>query len=282
MGGILPGEEKDPFMKRIFFIFVAAIGSLVFLHLRSDGFSPSVIEAPLFEIEEETLSAEAKKALSQPFSYLSKGRQSFVFESEDGRYVLKFFDKTYWKYPWYAVFLPEKKREKWEKRRFFYRNSYRIAKRYFGEEILFVHQGKGSVLPKVVIEDKAKRRFTIDLEKIPFVLQYKAKVFSQALIEAYERGGKEAVFPYIDRFMQAVDKRISEHIADGDSDVMHNWGVLGEKVFELDPGRLFFEGRLAEEKRREEEKNRSIRKLSKWLSHNIPEARDYLYIKKCK
>src|SRR5262245_9492560 len=43
--------------------------------------------APLMEEGER----ELEKALSQPYHFLSKGAQAFVFKSEDGRYVIKFF-----------------------------------------------------------------------------------------------------------------------------------------------------------------------------------------------
>src|SRR6266567_3530070 len=34
---------------------------------------------------------ELERALCQPYHFLSKGAQAFVFKSEDGRYVIKFF-----------------------------------------------------------------------------------------------------------------------------------------------------------------------------------------------
>src|SRR5437868_3279127 len=65
-----------------------------FCHKQTDGFSIYNISSNLsfreeWEIPQET--TEAKIILAQPFYYLGKGAQSYVFESEDGNFVLKFF-----------------------------------------------------------------------------------------------------------------------------------------------------------------------------------------------
>ena len=40
----------------------------------------------------ETQLESLKKITNQPFTYLNRGKQSFVFVSQDQKYVLKFFD----------------------------------------------------------------------------------------------------------------------------------------------------------------------------------------------
>ena len=55
-------------------------------HIILDNWTPAKI-IPANSLAEI---AQAKIVLDQPFTYLGKGRQSFVFISQDGNYVLKF------------------------------------------------------------------------------------------------------------------------------------------------------------------------------------------------
>src|SRR5579872_1148087 len=119
-------------------IFVALALSWTAIE-RTDGFSLSLIEGPLPLKEMDRIDwdpVSIEQALSQPFHYLGKGRQSFVFASEDGKWVLKFFNQKYFQDPWYVKFewpFFSKQREhelsKRARRREFYLNSYRIAAR---------------------------------------------------------------------------------------------------------------------------------------------------------
>lgn len=84
-------------------------------------FQPQWEVRPLMASEE----AEFFKALNQPYSYLGKGCQSYVFASEDGKYVIKFFKyQRYRIQSWLAYFPPlpaikkyrqEKVEKKWNK-----------------------------------------------------------------------------------------------------------------------------------------------------------------------
>jgi hypothetical protein len=89
-------------MKKQIFIFlvaVAAIYGLGRLYYRlTDGFTIGNITAtfayhPEWEttplnVDEENFLEEA---LNQPYTYLAKGCQAYVFQSQDGKYVVKFF-----------------------------------------------------------------------------------------------------------------------------------------------------------------------------------------------
>ncbi|NGX54131.1 MAG: hypothetical protein K1000chlam4_00856, partial [Chlamydiae bacterium] len=64
----------------------------------ADGFAPSKIQSDLTHDQRweiPSLSDEERESLlhllDQPFTYLGKGSQCFVFESNDGEVVLKIF-----------------------------------------------------------------------------------------------------------------------------------------------------------------------------------------------
>lgn len=250
--------------------FIATSLSLVALY-RTEGFSPQIIKAPLIYTSNEGISLEAREILEQPFRYLSKGRQSFVFVSNDGKTVLKFFNKTYISMPWYAFFSQEKEKLKREKRRFFYENSYQIAKDTFGEEILYLHQAETTDLPLVKLVDRASRTFEIDLNAVPFVLQRKGTPFYEHLKDVQLVKGNEALYFEIDRFLETIASRIGKQIADADSDIEHNWGIIDGELFHLDPGRLYLDPNLDVDN----EYRCATRKFYKWLNRNYPEAGIY-------
>jgi hypothetical protein len=76
---------------------------------------------------------EAEKALSQSYRYLGKGRQTFVFASADGKWVVKFFNQKYFEIPFWADWV-SKERAKRGLRKKFYLESYRIAATELPEE----------------------------------------------------------------------------------------------------------------------------------------------------
>jgi hypothetical protein len=243
-------------------------------YIRTDGFSPQIIEGPLSSHISTPVSSEVEQILSQSFYYLAKGRQSFVFQSECGKYVLKFFNQKYLKVPWYAFFI-EKEVSKRERRRIFYEKSYELAYRELGDEIVYLHLGPRAPLPTVRLVDKASREHVLDLTTLPFVLQKAGRCFEKSLPKIFEKEGVEGLCREIDTFLSMISLRIEKNIADADSDVVHNWGHVEGRVFHLDPGRLLYED-LSDPARQKMEWRRATHQLAQWLKARCPEAADYL------
>lgn len=250
-------------MKRLLLAFSLSVLAI----LRTDGFSPNLIQAPLFARPAPAYNME--NVLSQRFHYLGKGRQCFVFESRDGKYVLKFFNRKYLQLPWYAFLFPKEK-EKRVLRQKFYENSYEIAFREFGDQIVYLHLGSSDFLPTIVLKDKASSEYSVDLNVVPFVLQKKGALFYPTLAAIYQREGRGGLQREIDAYLEAVSIRIKKGIADGDRDVEHNWGYIDGKLFHLDPGRLYYDPTLSDPARIEVEWDRATHSLNKWLSKNYP------------
>lgn len=263
-------------MKRIFFILFIAVSLSWIAYTRTDGFSFSLITGPLLSQSAPPIHSDTKRALSQTFHYLGKGRQSFVFESADGKYVLKFFNQKYFQMPWYSFFSEKKERVKRALRRHFYENSYEIAFREFGDEILYLHLGSSQELPIISIRDRPGREYIADLNQLPFVLQRKGIPFYQGLNAVYQQKGIKGLCEEIDAFLAAISHRIEKKIADRDSDVEHNWGYVDGHLFHLDPGRLYRDDQLVEPARVEMEWRTATRNFHKWLQNHYPDAAKYL------
>ncbi len=243
-------------------ILLAAVYSLC-----TDFFSPASLSAPLLAEAASTPDAEAGRALAQPYHYLGKGRQSFAFASEDGKWVIKFFNHKYYRLPFYAAWI-EKERIKREKRKRFYLESYRIAAGEFKEEtgIVYLHLGPSDQpLPTLVLTDRKGRSHRIDLNEFPFVLQRKAEPFYPALESL-------PIEDAIEQFLLLIAQRIEKKIGDADHDVEHNFGVIQGRVIHFDPGRFYFEEHLLEPQRLRQEWWSATHRFRNWLKEKRPES----------
>lgn len=254
---------------RIICFLIAVLLSWIAI-VRTD-FSPKIISAPLTAERSPPFTPEIERALSQTYRFLGKGRQSFAFESEDGKTVLKFFNRRYSEMPWYACLpLPnawrKKEFDKRSLRKDFSLHSYLLAEKYLKEEtgLLYVHLGKTKGLGSVRLFDKAKRFFSIDLDEVPFILQKKGTPFYPSLNE-------ENLSEGMDAFLKIIAKRISFGIADFDHEIEHNFGILEGKPFHLDPGRLFVCEDLQDPKRFKQEWWSATHRFRDWLQKNYPE-----------
>ena len=146
-------------MKFRFFIYAALLGwgvlSLSKFCLKQTGqlqLSTMRSSRPyesLFETRPPTAGEklEIQEALSQRYTYFGCGGQSFVFFSDDGKYVIKFFKQHHFKAPTYLNYIPgiSKYRDrKYIKRRTRLEHDYLSYKTGFEElphetEIVYVH-----------------------------------------------------------------------------------------------------------------------------------------------
>jgi hypothetical protein len=249
-------------------IIAALLTICALVYVSFDFFSIESISGQLFGEPAGDLSEEASQALSQPYHYLGKGKQAYAFVSEDGKWVLKFFNQKYFKLPFWAFLLPGEKIKR-EKRRKFYELSYGIAAKTLKEEtgIRYLHQGPSlSPLPHLLATDNLGRSHRIDLNGTPFVLQRKAAAFYPAL----KAMAPEEQDAHIDQFLFLIATRIDRKIGDKDHNVEDNFGVLEGKVIHLDPGRLYYEEALWDPEKLQYEWWSATHQFRKWLTKNAP------------
>ena len=188
--------------------------------------------------------------------------------------MLKFFNRKYFQLPWYIFALrdPEKEEKKREQREFFYLKSYALAEKFLREQtgLLYVHFGKTEQLGVVHIKDQASRVFSVDLNRVPFVLQKKGEPFYSALQEIQKERGDGAFLAAIDDFLHMIAYRISLGISDHDHDVEHNFGFLDGKPLHFDPGRLSLCD-LSSESSCSYEWWAATHSLRKWIQEEYPD-----------
>ena len=253
-------------------------------YLATDGFRLYKIqnrltqEAVLNNIEDPI-----EKILNQKFKYFSKGCQTYVFESLDKNYVLKFIRYNRYEIPLWVKF--QNFDFEYKNRRNFYKkklldtslNSYKIAIDELKDEtqIIYVHLQKTDNLTKdFQIIDKLNREFFIDLNDFGFVIQKKAVPLYQFLKE-----NKKNIFllkNIMDSYLETTSKIYDKNIINDDYNSLKNAGVIDNTVYHIDLGSFVKKENLNTKNEYSYEINRFMNHLKKWTLKNIPEISFYL------
>lgn len=271
-----------------FFLFVLLFFGVERLcHRATDGFALVNIYSPEGDTRLWESDSPLKMSLDQPFYYLNSGSQSYVFLSEDGQTVLKFFKFQHMRIPPWINYLPlpstlaQKREVKREKKRAVLTrtmNSYKIAFERMAEEtgLLYVHLAPSSHLNQTVtIYDKIGKRHEIELDQVEFVLQKKASLVYDSLNEWMANGQKEKAKQGIRNLLILALERCKKGIFDKDPDFSTNFGFVNEMPVQIDVGRLSLD---------EQEKNPAIhcgemiritRDFQKWIEINHPDLLEF-------
>jgi hypothetical protein len=190
------------------------------------------------------LTQEIKETLEKKFHYIGEGGQSYVFESEDGKCVLKLFH--FYERPftfmadiskiWKKIkrSRPSNLRPPHIKAPLTF-DSCKIAKDLIPEHtgLIFTHLNPQKLeIQSIVLYDKLNQKIIIDPTKHRFVLQKKATPFFTAL--------KNALPQQRDQIIKSLYKMIDEiealGIANFDNSIKYNFGVIDQKAVTIDVG----------------------------------------------
>lgn len=229
--------------------------------------------------EKEQLPPQVNSILEEKFFYLAKGHQSFVFVSEDGEYILKFyrfpshlrpmswithpvaylFDKNRIKIKDYNL---DKLRSSFE--------SYRIAYNELKEEsgLIYLHLDKTDHLKKrIVLVDSLGVSYLVDLDSTHFLVQKKGELIFPLLSNLVKQEKLDDAKKVIDEVIALIVTRCHKGIADLDPVLEKNYGWLAGKAIHLDSGRFKKVETLSEK----EEVLRITKGLKVWLQETNPD-----------
>jgi hypothetical protein len=276
---------------KYFLIFFVAISLLILGEKRSDGFRTDKIlfslnYDPSYEITSLSNNdlIKIEEILNQNFFYLGRGRQFFVFESEDRKFVLKFLNHSNFSYPSLlkkiSFFKPVRKVIK--RKDFKYPLTFSSLKLSFEnlkEEagLVYLNLNKRQQLGmKVNIVNRSGVSLSIDLDSTFFVLQKKATPFFAYLKRAYEENGERGLEQAIDSYLLLIINRCQKNIADDDFNLGDNIGFYENKPFIMDTGRLYIDRDLSKKEHLACEIYRSTKLLRKYLVKNHPDELSFL------
>lgn len=236
-------------------IFLAFALMRVYFRLTDDFRISNIIYEMPYHPEWEIAPLSAKDQdhvdaiLRQSFTYLGKGAQSYVFSSEDDKYVLKFFKFKHLKPSLFVDMLPNippfaahKTKESARKTRKLngvfagYRLAYDVDRDESG--LLFIQLNPSHVNKPVTLIDKIGLTRPVDLGTVAYILQEKGKTLRTVFTELMDKGDLSTVK---ERIGQIFDLYLSEYrkgIYDHDHGVMHNTGFVEDRPIHLDVGKL--------------------------------------------
>ncbi len=209
--------------------------------------------------------------LNQPFFFIGKGSQSYVFASEDGKFVVKFFrfDDRRIKLFHQRQRQPESAREKAEIVFAACKIAYDRLQEETGLVYMHLNLSQGT-LPILYCKDALGRPYKFPLDQCRFVLQKKATLFRDALLEA--RSNPDQMRARLDQFIALLLSRTSKGVFNTDPTLSRNFGFLDHQAIEIDFGNY----RPASSRSPENEVKRYTDRLREWLLEEAPEWVGYL------
>ncbi len=228
---------------------------------------------------------EVEQALSQPYHYLGSGSQCFVFASEDGQYVVKFFRQHLYFPSLFLNSLPlppflhhYREKKNWKRidkcaRDF---ESYKMAFEELKEEtkLLYVHLNPTNCLKKkLAITDKLHIQHAIALDITNFVLQKRAEPAFAHITALMEQGRKEEAKNAVLALLKLIEKRCAKGFKDRDPDIRTNCGFVGDAAIKLDVGRLERSEALKDPKNGFAEVEKVMAPFNLWLETFYPSLR---------
>jgi hypothetical protein len=222
-------------------------------------------------------------SIQKPLKYLNKGAQVFAFETEDGKYVVKFFKFKHSKPSYFVEILPpiypfkeykEAKRvKKLDKIALIFKghiDAYNHDKEDTG--LVWLHLNKTTdQFPNVHIIDKLGRSFTIDLDDIVFVVQKKGVVLRDALTKDLKTNDPKKAEQDLKLIVDLYFREYKKGIYDCDHGLDHNTGFTFDgQSFRFDVGKMSYGEEYKTRAFIEKDMIKVTSMMSEWLDRHFP------------
>lgn len=255
------------------------------LNYFKEGFWGFEIQKELPPFTESPIQLE--EPFNQPYFYIGKGCQAYVFESLDKQYVLKFFKQKHLHDPVFLKkfeFLPilgpfiEEKSARRAERRARLTNSLTLAEQYLKQEGALISIHAASPLPKkVVLFDRLGWQHVIDLHTTPFILQKKATPLSNQIQKLLEKKESEKLLLLLDSLQELLHQCLKVGVVDIDRAFVQNTAYLEseDRAIVMDLGQLKKISELENFHQEVYLKQRATA-LKEWAKNKSPELLPYL------
>lgn len=263
-------------------VFVATLVSLdrYFLKL-CDGFCVRNIYSTLPPVSSPDLSP--CPSFHQPFYYLAKGHQSYVFLSQDNKYVIKFyrFPSHLRPFPWLnhplshlgsRFGLKRKEIQKYNHQKLASSfASYALAYKELEKEsaLLYIHLHPTSHLKQTItLIDPLGACYLVPLDKMHFVVQQKVDLIFPTLERFLASGQHKQARELISSIVHLLATQWRKNITNNDPILEKNYGCIGTRAICLDVGRFV---KKPSSLPLHEEVHHLAHSLASWLKEKDPE-----------
>lgn len=222
-----------------------------------------------------------KSLLDQKFYYLARGAQAYVFASEDGRFVIKFFQHYRMRPPpWTHLcpswFLSSLSHEKIKRREALLQadfESYKIAYENLKKEtgIVFLHLNKTRNLNQsLTLIDRLGIAHKIDLDQTEFLIQKRAVLAFETLNHLMQKGEVIAAKKAVSALFDLMLIRCKKGIFDKDPDFATNFGFFEGEPMQIDVGRFRLDPSRASSEVYKIDLIHAFDPFSQWLQSHYP------------
>lgn len=289
---------KNNFLRKLSHIILAcglfvAVERLT--HKATDGFTlhrmtcfyalPDHLASPKPSTE---LQNELASILSQEFSYLACGSQSFAFESKDQRYILKFVKHHRFRMPFLLDKLPLPKKlaavraERGSKKLeslYDTLSSFLFSFQDYQKEtgVIYAHPRPTDFLNlRVTIVDKLNIRHQVALDEVSFLIQKKAESVPSFFLSLREKKEHERAKAAFDALLEMTEQRSLRGYLDKDPHLIRNFGFIEGTPVEIDAGGFVLYDRPKPGRFYYKEIHKVKAKALPWFEKNYPEIVDYV------
>ncbi len=224
----------------------------------------------------------------EPFSYVAKGSQCYVFQNSTKEYVLKIFRsdllknrKRRWLRSLYAHYVRQRVdtkttpfEAKIKKTMCAAWLAYEKAPDLTGVVYLHLNEDRGVPSPSVTLVDRIGRSHHIPLQSFRFVIQKKGDSFRQAFARCRQQ--PEKIQQLFDQFFTLLVQRVKKQIINTDHNLSPNFGFVQGSALEIDFGNYRYSEELALPEYRKREFHRFADSLCHWAQRHAPEWQTYL------
>jgi hypothetical protein len=226
--------------------------------------------------------------LDQPYRYLGKGCQSYVFLSDDHQYVLKFLKYQRFRPQFYLEalsFIPsidkrlQKKTVEKRTKLDALLESWKIAYGDLKDEtgIVYLHLNRGDKFQSpIAIVDKLGLKHTVDPDEVVFLVQKKADMLCPEIAKRMKANELEPSKKLIGNLVTMLLSEYGRGLGDNDHALMQNTGVVGDQPLHIDVGQFSKEARFQSPDVYKHELFSKTYKFRIWLSKHFPELERYL------
>ena len=288
--------------KKYKYIFIAALliaavsyGAVEAWFSLTDGFRLAHISSNLepdtrWNTREVTDSEQKAidEALSQTYSYIGKGCQSYVFVSEDEKYILKFIKYVRYRpqfYFYWFTFLPEFKQyldlkidlKNQKLARLF--SSWITAYDLLTDEtaLIYTHLNKTNTIQRrVTIRDYAGFTYELDIDQMEFLIQKKGTELCSEIDCLMAEGKEDKTKEMLSGLFQLILSEYKRGIADNDHALMQNTGVINGKAFQLDVGAFVVDPLVSDPSIYHQQLFNKYYKFRFWLGEHHPSLLDHV------
>jgi hypothetical protein len=224
----------------------------------------------------------------QPFYYLAKGFQAYAFISQDGDYVIKFFqqhrlrEKTFGENPFLHLFSSsfKKKLESTNQHKEELFSSSKLSFEEIPEEtgILYVHLNRSEgLLRGIRLYDQRGQAFKIYPDDVSFIVQRKADYVIPTLTALLKKGDTENAKIRLNQIFDLLLSLANKGIVDGDYALIrnNNMGFIKDRAIYIDTGHLTKKNDLNVREQMDYEFHVRLRPLYVWLKINYPDMARY-------